>query len=130
MNWYSGFFCDSNNYAAFGRAVQLGDNQSADIDHFLKGFNLIERILSGGGIYRQQSGVRSIRDDFFDDLYKFFSVRPLSPVLFCRRPAVINKDDVISLFDGFSQAVKTQGCCVTTVCAFMNSDIVALSPDF
>ena len=75
------FFGNCNQNSAFGRAVELGNDQAVHIAYFFEGFDLFQSILSGGGVNGEQGLMRSVGNDFFDDADDFFN-SSIKPVLF------------------------------------------------
>lgn len=90
INRQRAFFGNGYQDSAFGRTVKFGDDQAVNRTYFPKGLYLIQSILAGGRVYGEQGLVRRFGDNFLNNPGDFFS-SSISPVLFCKRPAVSMK---------------------------------------
>ena len=54
--------CNSGQHTAFGRAIELGDDQTGELQCLVKGFDLRQRILSGVAVDDQKDFMRRRAD--------------------------------------------------------------------
>ena len=100
MDWQIEIVEDGKDHAAFGRAIELGDDDAGDAGGIAEALGLLDGVLARGAIKHEQDFVRRVRHNLARDLADFCQLSHQIVIVLQAASGINDEDFVAPRFGG------------------------------